>query len=230
MPSLARAASSAGGGVLAAATAVLAALRPARKPLHPDGEILAARVFRSGSAEPTGVGWLDEPGEDDADVRLSRAVGLPGALPDIHGLALRVHAPDGVGDVLFATTGLGRLTRFLLTPSRGPQTRPMTTLLPYRTDTGAVVLAAEAIGVEVYELSWARPDGPWHAFAVLRLSTGRREQHLSFDPVVHQITGLEQYPSVRRLRGPAYRRARHSRGDDVSPTTATTTQENTHVQ
>lgn len=211
MLTLTRTASSVGGGVLAAASGGLATLRRARKPLHPTGELLAGRVFRRGSAEPSGVPWIDEPGEDDAVVRLSRAIGLAGPLPDIHGLALRVPVEGGYGDLLLATAGRGPVSRFVLVPSRGSRTQPMTTLLPYRTATGPVVLSAEAVGAEAFELSWARPAGDWQPFGCLRLSTRRLDDEVSFDAVVHQLPGLEQYPSVRRLREPAYATARHSR-------------------
>jgi hypothetical protein len=183
-------------------------VRQAGKPLHPRGVVLRARVFRHGSAVPTGVPWLDEPGQDDAVVRLSRAIGLPARLPDIHGLALRV----GSGDILFASTGWGRFSRFVLTVSRDPRERPLTTLLPYRTEAGAVLLGARSVGAETYELSWAHQGGDWHPFAMLRLSTERAaDQRISFDPVRHQVDGLHQYPSVERLREPSYARARRSR-------------------
>jgi len=191
----------------------VAAVRGADKPLHPRGEVIEARLHRSGSAESTGVSWLDEPGTDEVTVRRSRALGLPSVLPDVHGLALRVHTADGPGDLLLAGTGLGRVTRFVLTPGRGPQSRPLTTLLPYDTDSGAVVLAAVALSPETYELSWARVAGGWRPFAVLRLSAPRgTDRDVTFDPVRHQIAGLRQYPGVRRLREPAYRRARQSSG------------------
>ncbi|MEP9362683.1 hypothetical protein ABLE68_06940 [Nocardioides sp. CN2-186] len=201
-------AASAGGAVLAQATRALATVRPAAKPLHPRGVVLRGRIYRHGSPEPVGVPWLDEPGEDDVQVRLSRAIGLPSAMPDIHGLAVRV----GSGDLLFASTGWGRLSRFVLTASRDPRGRPMTTLLPYRTDAGPVLLGARAVGAETFELAWAHRAGDWQPFAVLRLSTARAaDQHLSFDPVRHQVDGLQQYPSVVRLREPSYVRARRSR-------------------
>ena len=210
--SLQRAAARAGGAVLASATQGVASLRPASKPLHPDGEVVDGRVFRRGSDVPTGVPWLDEAGEDDVVVRRSRAIGLPHRLPDIHGLAVRVGGGGGDGDILFATTGFGRVTRFLLTASRHPRSRPLTTLLPYETDSGPVLLAAEGVEPGSYDLSWARPSGEWHLFGVLLLSTTRSDDsHISFDPVARQIPGLRQYPSVRRLRAPAYRRARRSR-------------------
>ena len=95
-----RAASSAGGALLGAGTQGVASLRPARKPLHPDGDILTGRIYRRGSEETTGVTWADESGEDDVVVRLSRAIGLPLEPADIHGLAVRVHVDDGDGDIL----------------------------------------------------------------------------------------------------------------------------------
>jgi hypothetical protein len=203
---------SAGGALLAGGTRVLATVRPALKPLHPRGVVLRARIYRHGSAVPTGVPWLDEPGEDDVVVRLSRAVGLPARLPDIHGLAIRVGSEDATADILFASTGWGRVSRFVLTASRDPRGRPLTTLLPYRTDTGAVLLGARSVGAETYELSWAHRAGDWHIFAVLRLSTEHAaDQLISFDPVRHQVNGLHQYPSVVRLREPSYARARRSR-------------------
>ena len=226
---IARAAASTGGVFLALGTQTITSLRPARKPLHPDGDVVAGRIYRRGSEEKTGVAWLDEAGEDDVVVRLSRAIGLPRSMPDIHGLAIRVPAPrggtdEGVGDILFATTGSGRATRFVLTLTRNPCARPLTTLLPYETDTGPVVLAADcSLGGDTYELAWARPTGDWHNFAVLRLSTRHSDNaDLSFDPVRRQIPGLRQYPAVTRLREPAYLRARRSRSNDTNPTPSPT--------
>lgn len=207
MPDISRLA----GGALATATHALATVRTAAKPLHPSGEVFHGSLRRRGSTEPIGVDWLDEPGTDDVDVRLSRAIGLPDALPDIHGLALRIHGPSGPGDLLFANTGTRRLTRYLLTATRDPG-RPMTTLLPYRTPTGAVLLRADGAGDDAFELSWARPSGPWSAFATLHLAERKDDSvRLSFDPLLHRVPGLEQYDAVVRLREPAYRRARLTR-------------------
>ncbi|MCW2829661.1 MAG: putative phosphodiesterase [Aeromicrobium sp.] len=205
-------AASTGGSVLAAATSLVALVRRAAKPLHPHGAVLGGRLVRTGSQEKTGVDWLDEAGEDEVRVRLSRAIGLPEVLPDVHGLAIRVEGVGG-GDLLLASTGLGRLSRFILTVGREPRGRPMTTLLPYRTVSGALLLSATAVDTESYELAWARPSGKWHAFGVLRLGeSSTDERTISFDPVRRQVEGLSQYPSVVRLREPAYRRARRSRG------------------
>jgi hypothetical protein len=213
--SLARAASSAGGAVLAGATRSLAALRPAAKPLHPEGSLVRGRIYRHGLTPGTGVPWLDEAGEDEVVVRLSRAIGLPGLLPDIHGLAVRIPLEGGGhGDLLFASTGWGRVSRFVLTASRSPQGRPMTTLLPYATPSGPLLLGARADGAETFELSCAPAGGDWRPFADLRFSQAPAragDGAVDFDPVLNRIPGLEQYPSVAALREPSYRRARGSR-------------------
>jgi hypothetical protein len=202
----------AGGALLATATQAVARVRPAAKPLHPTGEVVRGRLFRKGSEKQSGVAWIDEAGQDDVEVRRSRAIGLPHTLPDIHGLALRVHTPDRYGDILFATTGRGRVGRFVLTASRHPRRRPLTTLLPYDTDSGPVLLSAEGIGADTYELSWAHAAGDWQPFGVLRLSDQPAEDvDISFDPVLNQLPGLRQYAAVQRLREPSYLRARRSR-------------------
>jgi hypothetical protein len=53
LPAVPRVAASAGGALLALSTQTVAALRPARKPLHPDGDIVTGRIYRNGSEEKT---------------------------------------------------------------------------------------------------------------------------------------------------------------------------------
>lgn len=210
-----RLASSAAGLALAGATRAVAAVRTAGKPLHPRGRVVMGRLRRTGAEPPTGVAWLDETGDDEVLVRWSRAVGLPSPLPDIHGLALRVPRDDGGhGDLLFATTGLGRLTRFVLTASGTPYGRPLTTLLPYRTAHGPLLLAAVGTGEGRFEIACASPSGPWRHVAHLDLSdTEGPDPEISFDPVRNTVPGLAAYDLVRRLREPSYRTARRTRRD-----------------
>lgn len=206
-----------GGALLATVTRVTSAVRPPAKPLHPRGDVVTAVLHRHGGARPSGVAWLDERGEEHVLVRTSRAVGLPEPLPDVHGLALRVPVDDPAGsghaDVLFATTGLDRVTRFLLTPSRRPDGRPYTTLLPYRGPHGPLLLGAVAAGRDRFALCWSGASGSWVAFAALELSHAPgTDAPVSFDPVLHVLPGLDHYRWVRRLREPAYRTARRSSG------------------
>jgi len=210
----ARAASTAGGQALRAATRVIAA-RPAAKPLHPRGSVVGGTLHRFGSEDKTGAVWLDEAGDDRVLVRQSRAVGLPAPVPDIFGLAIRVPTEDGHhGDLLLASTGLGRLTRFTLTLARSPYGRPMTTLLPYRAPAGAVLLSAVFLDELTVTLAWAVGSGAWHRFAELLLDeepVDETDMYLSFEPVRNELPGLETYDWVRRLREPAYATARRSR-------------------
>jgi hypothetical protein len=210
---LGRAASAAGGVALGLAARATGAARAAAKPLHPTGRLLTGRLHRHGLDEGTGVRLLDEPGDEEVVVRESRSVGLPGWLPDIQGLAIRVTNPDGSpGDLLLASTGWGRLTRFVLTPSLTTYGRPMTTLLPYRTPQGPLLLGARSDQPGVVRLACALGSGPWRFFAELTISDQSAEDPtVSFDPVLHPVPGLDQYPAVVRLREPAYHFARRSR-------------------
>jgi hypothetical protein len=212
----ARAAASAGGQVLRAATALIAA-RPAAKPCTRAARPSTALCTGSAPRPPTGAEWLDLEGVDRVVVRQSRAVGLPSPAPDIFGLALRVSNDGGrPGDLLFASTGTGRLGRVLLAPARSPRSRALTTLLPYRSAAGPVLLSAVFQDRTTVELSWAIGLGAWHRFAELRLDEEPVDQPdapLSFDPLGNTVSGLAPYDWVRRLRAPAYATARRSRSN-----------------
>jgi hypothetical protein len=202
-----------------------AALARGDKPLHPRGRVLDAVVRRTGTSEQFGAVWLDEPGEDRGLGRLSRSIGLPAGLPDVLGLALTFETADGERhDLLLATTGLSALTRFLLIPRRHPAVSRYSTLLPYVTDRGPVVLAATPLGAGstgrgggpdaedlAFRLLVAPPRGTWRQFGTLDL-TARRDREddppLRFDPVLNPLPGLRWSPLLARLREPAYAAAR----------------------
>jgi hypothetical protein len=203
------------GAVLGVTFHLAGRLRPAAKPLHPRGRLVHGVLTRRGVTPATGVRWLDEEGVDDVLVRLSRATGLPAYLPDVHGLALRTPVTSGRhGDLLFATTGTGRLTRFTLTATRSTAARPYTTLLPYRTPKGAMLLAALPQDPGQFLLACASTSGEWRLLGELTLSEPEAvdaDPMISFDPVRNTIPGLEPYEWVRRLRAGAYAEARRSR-------------------
>jgi hypothetical protein len=177
--------------------------------------VVVGTVHRHGANKTSGAEWLDLTGVDEVLVRQSRAVGLPPPAPDIFGLAVRVATGPGQhGDLLFASTGLGRLTRFSLTVARSPYGRPLITLLPYRTPVGPVLLSAVFLHEHTVALSWAVGSGSWNLFAELRLGdepADGTDAPVSFDPVKNVLPGLETYDWVRRLREPAYLTARRSR-------------------
>jgi hypothetical protein len=192
----------------------VAGLRTAAKPLHPRGTTWLGAIVRRGGST-TGVPWFDEPGTDTALVRQSRAVGLPDAWPDVHGLAIRVERSGGRTDVLLATTGSGPLGRFVLHAGRAPDSMFFSSLLPYRARLGPVHIGALP-GVDgAWELLWAAGRGPWTPFARLKLEEQLPAEDVSFDPVLNLPPGLEQYDALARLRLTAYRTARRQRGDSI---------------
>lgn len=209
--SLTTRAADAGGRALAAVTAGLANVRGAAKPLHPDGRLYGGRLLRGGTTPPAGVAWLDDAGTDDVVVRVSRAIGLPDALPDFQGLAVRVRGEGGDADLLFASTGWDPVTRHVLVPRWSPG-RPLTTLLPYRTAAGPVVLGARGNDTG-YELSWAPVGRGWRPLGLLVVGEELDLGTVSFDPVQHHPPGLEQYGWVERLRERSYATARRHRGE-----------------
>lgn len=197
------------GGLLSSGVLALGAARDRTKPLHPEGQLRRATVTRTGGSARTGVAWLDEPGTDDALVRVSRGVGLPSVLPDVHGLAIRIRPAAAAADLLLASTGMGRLTRFVLAPTWHGTSHPLTTLLPYRSPRGALVIAARPETEQRLELLWAGAIGPWVPFGVLELGEPLGDDiRISFDPIVNVLPGLRQYRWVKQLREPAYWMAR----------------------
>lgn len=176
---------------------------------------MGAQLRRFGAQPMTGVPWLDDQGSDRVVVRRSRSVGFPPGWPDIHGIALRVPVADAdFGDLLFASTGLGPISRFVFTFSTTPYGRPLTTILPYRTPSGPLLLAAVAVQGDSYQLLCAPMRGPWRPFADLTLDTNTApDEPVSFDPLVNTLPGLDNFEWVDRLREPAYLVARHSRSE-----------------
>lgn len=201
------------GGALGGVFGAVARVRPTLKPLHPRGQVISARLERHGLVPPVGAPWLDEPGTDSVVVRRSKAVGTPGRVPDFYGLAIRAPLPDGrFGDLLLASTGTLPVARHLLRPTTSADT-PVTTLLPYRTASGPVLVGAFPTGEATLELRVATLTGPWRTFATLHLlddATHASDSDVRFDPVINPLPGLAPYRWVNLLREPAYFAARRN--------------------
>ncbi|WP_238439572.1 hypothetical protein [Microbacterium sp. JZ31] len=180
-------------------------------------------------AAPSAVGWIDDVRGKPVEVtaRLSRGVGLPDNLPDVLGLALRLHDNDRHADVLLSSTGIGFPFRFVLVPRRSATGATFGSLLPYRSSRGPVLICARSVPSRVLpadleglrrslqEQPWqvrlyhAAPTGRWHPFAdvLLRPAAEPDSAELRFDPVGHPLPGYTTYSWVRRLREPSYRAA-----------------------
>lgn len=188
-------------------------------------------MTRTGDGPPSGIAWVDTPGVTPVLARFSRSAGLPRALPDVLGLALRCHADGHPVDVLMASTGHGTLTRWAPTLHRQLTGATVSTIIPLRGRTGPVLLA----GVLTYDqqlsadlrglatttpaypltvtLLHATPRGPWHTFATAALHNPGIDTHatdtgLRFDAVRNPPPGSTVDDWARTLREPSYAVAR----------------------
>ncbi|MGC5170509.1 hypothetical protein ACLQ2Q_07630 [Microbacterium sp. DT81.1] len=205
--------------------AILFVRRP--RPIHSRGRVLRGDISWIAGAAPSGIRWIDERPVHPVPVvaRLSRSVGLPAALPDIIGLALRTDAAGRTVDIELASTGLGIPSRYLLLPHRSPSHARYGSLLPYWSPRGPILVCArpltpseplpaggraldEALVREPWRLRLyhATPTGKWHPFAQVsvRLDENQDDTGLRFDSVRHALPGADTYPWVRALRQPSY--------------------------
>jgi hypothetical protein len=213
-------------GLIERAFASASSLRGARV-FHPHGRALSGRL--DGRCAP--FAELLDSGEQNVIVCVSRGIGLPDVLPDIHGIAVRfVHGlgPGRPLDLLLVSSGSVPGCRHLLAPVRRWTGVTYTSLLPYEHEGGLVMMgatlhsaeglplvhaddvadAAARDGLEL-GLLWSSIGGPWHTVASIQLDA----EHLSdavqphFDPW-HTPERLRPWSAINRLRGPAYRGSR----------------------
>lgn len=201
-------------GALLGAVFGAAALVRRTKPLHPQGNVGDATLEITSPRPDLGVPLLAETAAHRCTARWSRAMGLPSPLPDFEGLAIRLEDPKA--DLLFASTGTGSVTRFLLVPRPSGTHGPQTTLLPVSSAAGTRLLfrVTPAAGTAPdeepprrFDLAVAASGSDWSTVGVLGVAWGP-DRPLRFDPVENLLPGTEQYPLVRFLREPAYYMAR----------------------
>lgn len=201
---LASAAGALPGAIAAGALGALAAVRRT-KPVHPVGQVGDADLEVTSPRPELGVPLLAEPGSHRCTVRFSRTVGLPPSLPDIEGLALRIEHAHA--DLLFASTGVGRLGRFVIALRPADRHGPQTTFLPVSTARGSLLLRVTPLDRAdppvQWELAVAGVGSEWRPVGVLRVAWGP-DRPLRFDPVRHVLPGTSQYRLVEVLRQPAY--------------------------
>lgn len=113
----------------------LSRLRSARS-FHPDGVVFEATVeIDRPPPEFADAPLLGARGSHQAVVRLSRALGLPRPIPDVHGFAIRfvdAHGPGRHQDFLTVTSLNGAIAHHALLPTGGFFSLPFSSLLPYR--------------------------------------------------------------------------------------------------
>lgn len=204
-------------GAALAAVVAAGALMRGRRPLHPRGVLLDGVLE---AADPRAASVLPAR-RVDVLVRLSVSAGLPRGLPDVVGVAVRWTDDGAPQDVLFASTGHGRFTRYVLAPRRRLAAGWLTTLMPLRAPWGPVLLALRRSAAvpgrrATFEVLQAPPLGEWVPFGTLELRGPRTpaasrdgdDPGVRFDPTVNAPRRLGSYGWEDALRAPAYAVAR----------------------
>lgn len=212
-----------------------------RRVFHPRG------VLAWGSIERVAAPGEGLPIESASEVlvRLSKGIGTPGALPDVIGLAFRLPASDSpVGespappwDVLLASAGSGRLSRFGVRPVVRWSGQPMSSVMPLRYQgtnwwlRAQILSAVDGGGVSLDGIRTGLHDGPltvaidqaagfapFHPLARLTIKDVVPQDEISdvdFDPVLRTAPGVQLAPHwLSNLRLQAYRRSREGRHSD----------------
>jgi hypothetical protein len=222
-------------GVLGAlAIAVRVAQARDRRILHPDGRSFTGSLQVWGTGEqPTGSRLLDDAARHPVTVRISKGAGTPAGLPDVLGLAVRVHGsrPGERRDLLLSTAGTTRVSRHLPVPRWGFDTF-YGSILAYRTagapdrrvylgavvdpdatalgrTLDAVVAAATGPGASMLLTADGRPFGRLSFGAALPAVT---DAALAFDPVRNTDADLHPTGMIHASRAWAYRAGQRWRG------------------
>ena len=208
--------------VLGAPFTFASAFRRARI-FHPRG------VLTQGHAE-LGAHWWPVQGRIPVTARLSRGIGLPGVLPDMMGLAIRLHLIGGPWDLLLVSAQLS--TRVVLWPARGWSSARYSSVTAYCAEDGPAtwVFAVPDHGQPRTGSTSALIDGgPLHFTLSLATARGKAtpagriwldspsavadDAQPAFDPVINLPPELRMWPEwLATPRRTAYWASRVGRG------------------
>jgi len=180
--------------------------------IHAKGHAFSGELTLLPDASALGVPLVRGPMNRPVLVRFSRGAGLPDALPDVLGIALRVPDADGAGhpqDLMLSTGGGSPLLRRMLVPRRDYRTSTYTSLISYEIGGRDLVVAALPDG-DGFLLATADGGSAWTPFARLRVGEPLPEEQssrLSFS-VTNDAGGLRIGGRWRVARAGAYDAAR----------------------
>ena len=208
-------------------------LRRARA-FHPYGLEL------KGTLKPATPWWpVSESSTITVSARMSKALGTPGDLPDVLGLALRLHdvgADEIPWDILLATSGLSTFSKMFPAPAFSWNGARYSTLVPYSRAGGAaawLIVTPRGVhptGTSLPTLKAAVDHSPLHFSVYLariqlqlipigHLCLDEVADHPdclqpSFDPILNRPTHMRMLPEwLAETRKFAYRGSRNGRGD-----------------
>jgi hypothetical protein len=212
---------SAAGLAIGVGFAALGALRRNR-PIHSVGTVVPGKLVIN-TPGAIGATLFDTAGETPLIARLSRSLSWPVDLPDVLGVALRIPraGPNGgAADLLFASTGTGRITRYILHFHWAEASGPLTTMFPLTGARGNIVFRLDPESRVDYRLAYSRNSGPWIPLGWVSLEAPREsgqrsnnhagpdDAQLRFRPVGQPLDGLTTPTWLRAARSPAYSLAR----------------------
>lgn len=198
--------------------------------LHKRGVCVGATLIVAWPAtRPLGVTLLDRPGQTEVIARLSKGISVPGRLPDVLGLAVRLPDPRGEVDLLMSTCAPAPWL-WLPIPRRGFTAGPYSTVVCYRHPKGLLRLVARPYGVPVpadprllgaalehgpldFQIRAVPPGHGGWPVATLRVRTVLPEVDVAFDPILNGHPALRLPGPLRWIRRGTYagsRRARHA--------------------
>ncbi len=206
-----------------------AAVRGSRL-FHPSG-VLAEGLFERIAPEGEGLPMVS----CDVIARVSKGIGLPGALPDVAGLAWRMPPPQDLHgctpwDVLLASTVAN--SRVALSPVVAWQGTTFSSLMPLRYRDSAwwvrarLVTAVDGRGLSldairnqidsdgmVFDIDQAAGAGEFRSLARLTLRhVDPSSDDVAFDPTLHSDPDVTLLPRwLGEFRRAAYRRSRQGR-------------------
>jgi hypothetical protein len=194
--------------------------------IHAVGTSYRGTVTVAGGLD-LGLPLFDEPSEYQVLVRLSRSVGLPQPLPDVHGMAIRFDA-DPPQDLLLDSNGAGPVTRHLIRFGRSVVAGSYGTLIAYRAGSRLVHIGAFADGARSgqppekqssqplshgeaqgarFRLAVAEPFGRrWRTWATLHVAEPVERPDLRFSPASDGL-GVSMRAGWMAGRRSSYRRS-----------------------
>lgn len=183
---------------------------------HPDGTAYTARWVVDDRGDLPAIPLFQRGADLDAIVRLSRGAGLPHALPDVLGLAVRV-VPLSQDLLLVTTPGGGPVLRRLLLPAWRFGGKWLSSLVSFDAAGHRLVVGgrADAHDPTRVRVAVAPPLGAWQPVATLLLGDELPDdvQHeLRFDPW-HDGGGLRPVGLLNRVRARAYPASQQGRPD-----------------
>ena len=209
-----------------------AAIRHSRL-FHPDG-VLAEGLLERVAPPDDGLPMQS----CDVIARVSKGVGLPGAMADVAGLAFRIPPPQDLRscmpwDVLLASTIAN--SRFILAPTRSWSSTTFSSLMPLRFRGGTWWVRARLVskidepglsldtirnqidsGGIAFDIDQAPGTGSFRPLARLNLRhLDPSNDDIAFDPVLHSDEDVRLVPGwLADFRRAAYRRSREGRERD----------------